>query len=66
MLLPQKNLDYYNRELNYLRKYRITFARRFPKIARRLGLAEGIFEDPHVERLVEFFAFLTARISSED
>lgn len=38
MLLPQKTLDYYNRELSYLRKYGVTFARRFPKIARRLGL----------------------------
>ncbi|HGJ5856375.1 type VI secretion system baseplate subunit TssF [Arsenophonus nasoniae] len=62
MLLPQKTLDYYNRELSYLRKYGVAFARRFPKIARRLGLAEGISEDPHVERLVESFAFLTARI----
>lgn len=62
MLLPQKVLAYYNRELSYLRQYGAAFACRFPKIARRLGIAEGTSEDPHVERLVESFAFLTARI----
>lgn len=62
MLLPKKLLTYYNRELSYLRHYGAAFAKRFPKIAKRLGVAEGISEDPHVERLVEAFAFLTARI----
>lgn len=62
MLLPKKILTYYNRELSYLRQYGAAFAKRFPKIAKRLGVAEGISEDPHVERLVESFAFLTARI----
>ncbi|EAN0332952.1 type VI secretion system baseplate subunit TssF [Salmonella enterica] len=65
MLLPQKILTYYNRELSYLRQYGTAFARRFPKISRRLGLAEGVSEDPHVERLVESFAFLTARIHQQ-
>ncbi|MCW7548025.1 type VI secretion system baseplate subunit TssF [Photorhabdus sp. APURE] len=62
MLLPQKILTYYNRELSYLRQYGAAFSQRFPKIAKRLGFAEGISEDPHVERLVESFAFLTAKI----
>lgn len=65
MLLPQKIMAYYNRELVYLRKYGAAFAKRFPKIAKRLGLAEGVSEDPHVERLVESFAFLTARIHQQ-
>lgn len=38
------------------------FARRYPKIAARLLLDEEKIEDPHVERMVEAFAFLTARI----
>lgn len=62
MLLPKKILTYYNRELSFLRHYGAAFAKRFPKIAKRLGIAEGISEDPHVERLVEAFAFLTAKI----
>ncbi|WP_434524868.1 type VI secretion system baseplate subunit TssF [Photorhabdus asymbiotica] len=62
MLLPQKILTYYNRELSYLRQYGAAFSQRFPKIAKRLGFAEGVSEDPHVERLVESFAFLTAKI----
>ncbi|NHB89686.1 type VI secretion system baseplate subunit TssF [Photorhabdus tasmaniensis] len=62
ILLPQKILTYYNRELSYLRQYGAAFSQHFPKIAKRLGFAEGVSEDPHVERLVESFAFLTAKI----
>ena len=36
----------------------------FPKIAARLGLANTEVSDPYVERLLEGFAFLTARVSS--
>ncbi|BEM90444.1 hypothetical protein SME46J_49140 (plasmid) [Serratia marcescens] len=65
MFLPKKILTYYNRELVYLRQYGMAFAKQFPKIAKRLGMAEGTSEDPHVERLVESFAFLTARIHQD-
>lgn len=55
-------LSYFNRELNYLRKGGAEFADKHPKIAGRLRLDKDIVEDPHVSRLVESFAFLTARI----
>ena len=55
-------LPYYERELTYLRKLSGEFARRYPKIARRLLIDENQSEDPHVERFMEGFAFLTARI----
>lgn len=55
-------LPYYERELTYLRKLSGEFAQRYPKIARRLLLDDNQSEDPHVERLMEGFAFLTARI----
>ena len=55
-------LDYYQRELTYLRRASESFARRYPKIARRLELGPGESADPHVERLLESFAVLTARI----
>jgi type VI secretion system protein ImpG len=55
-------LPYYERELTYLRELSGEFARRYPKIARRLSLEGDQSEDPHVERLMEGFAFLAARI----
>jgi type VI secretion system protein ImpG len=55
-------LSYYERELIFLRRMGADFARRYPKIAARLLLDEEKIEDPHVERIVEAFAFLTARI----
>ena len=55
-------LPYYERELTYLRELSGEFAQRYPKIARRLLLDGDQSEDPHVERIIEGFAFLTARI----
>jgi type VI secretion system protein ImpG len=56
-------LGYYERELIFLRRMGAEFARKYPKIAARLLLEEEKIEDPHVERIIEAFAFLTARIS---
>ena len=55
-------LFYYERELNYLRKAGTQFAEKHPKIASRLALEPTRCEDPHVERLLEGFAFLAARV----
>jgi type VI secretion system protein ImpG len=56
-------LLYYENELAYLRQMGAQFAEKYPKIASRLLLeASKESEDPHVERLVEAFAFLAARI----
>jgi len=55
-------LRYYNRELQYVREMGAEFAREFPKIAGRLGLETFECSDPYVERLLEGFAFLTARV----
>ena len=38
------------------------FAREFPKIAGRLGMENLEVADPYVERLLEGFAFLAARV----
>jgi len=54
---------YYQDELDYLRSSGQEFAKQYPKIARRLELSDGESPDPHVERLLESFAFLTARLS---
>jgi type VI secretion system protein ImpG len=55
-------LPYYERELTYLRELSGEFAQRYPKIAGRLLLDSNQSEDPHVERIIEGFAFLAARI----
>src|ERR687883_1653262 len=55
-------LNYYNRELQHLREMGAEFAREFPKIAGRLGLEAFECADPYVERLLEGFAFLAARV----
>ena len=55
-------LDYYQRELTYLRKMGADFARSYPKVASRLEFGAHESPDPNVERLIESFAFLTGRI----
>ena len=55
-------LPYYENELTYLRRLSKEFAARYPKIAGRLQMEGEVCEDPHVERMIESFSFLTARI----
>lgn len=54
--------DYYSQELVHLRESAAEFAREFPKIANRLTLDGLECSDPYVERLLEGFAFLAARV----
>jgi type VI secretion system protein ImpG len=55
-------LKYYNRELQHIREMSGEFAQEYPKIAGRLGLDSFECADPYVERLLEGFAFLAARV----
>lgn len=55
-------LHYYNIELQHLREMGTEFSREFPKVAGRLGLEGFECADPYVERLLEGFAFLAARV----
>jgi type VI secretion system protein ImpG len=55
-------LYYYERELSFLRRMGAEFAEAYPKVAARLQLEPSKCEDPHVERLLEGFAFLAARV----
>lgn len=55
-------LHYYERELAYLRRTGGEFGKRYPKVAGRLLLEPTKCDDPHVERLLEGFAFLAARV----
>ena len=63
--MDERLLAYYNSELRHVREMAGEFAREFPKIAGRLALdrdAKDICPDPYVERLLEGFAFLAARV----
>jgi len=55
-------LRYYESELQHLREMGGEFARDYPKIAGRLGLEAQACADPYVERLLEGFGFLAARV----
>ena len=60
--MSEELLEYYERELNYLRQRGGEFARRSPRVAGRLLLDGDACEDPHVERLLEGFALIAARV----
>src|SRR5215469_385434 len=60
--MREELLTYYEEELTYLRRMGAEFARKYPKIASRLQLEPERCEDPHVERLLEGFALLAARV----
>jgi type VI secretion system protein ImpG len=53
---------YYERELVFIRQMAQEFAARYPAAAGRLMLEPSQSGDPHVERLIESFALLAARI----
>ena len=55
-------LRYYNRELQHVREVGAEFAKEFPKVAGRLGLEGLECAAPYVERLLEGFGFLAARV----
>jgi type VI secretion system protein ImpG len=55
-------LPYYRNELSFIRRLGAEFAEDHPRMAERLKLTGEGSADPHVERLIEAFAFLTARI----
>lgn len=60
--MDSRLLEYYNQELLYIREMGSEFAREFPKIAGRIGLDGFECADPYVERLLEGFAFMAARV----
>ncbi len=55
-------LPYFEAELSRLRGSAKHFAADYPKIAGRLMLGADVAEDPHVERLIQSFALLAARV----
>ncbi len=62
MAMRDDLLYYYERELTFLRRMGVEFAEKYPKVASRLLLEPSKCDDPHVERILEGFAFLAARV----
>lgn len=60
--MREELLEYYERELAYMRQLGGKFAEKYPRVASRLLLEPDRCDDPHVERLLEAFAFLAARV----
>lgn len=60
--MDRRLIRYYDRELRHLQTVAGEFAREFPKIAGRLALEDFPCVDPYVERMLEGFAFLAARV----
>lgn len=66
MLSPESELlARFTEELRYLRSMSARFHRQHADVAAGLELGAGVTPDPHVERLIESFALLTARIRSD-
>jgi len=55
-------LKYYEKELQFIRGMGKEFAERYPGVAEGLDLGGFECADPYVERLLEGFAFLSARV----
>ncbi|MBU6419088.1 MAG: type VI secretion system baseplate subunit TssF [Proteobacteria bacterium] len=54
-------LPYFNQELTAIRQLAAEFAQAHPKIAGRLRMSPDTVDDPHVARLLDGVAFLSAR-----
>lgn len=54
--------DYFKSELAELRSDALDFARDYPSIADELALNQGKSRDPHVELLLQSFAWMTGRL----
>lgn len=61
----EQMLDYYQQEMIYLQRAGARFSAQYPKIAQNLNMSATGSTDPHVQRLLESFAFLTGRLQKE-
>ena len=62
LIVNPELIKYYSQELQHVREMGGEFAQVFPKVAARLGLETFECADPYVERLLEGFSFLSARV----
>ncbi|WP_299204542.1 type VI secretion system baseplate subunit TssF [uncultured Tateyamaria sp.] len=63
--MDKRLLNHYEQELTFIREMGDEFAAAYPKVAGRLGMGQLEVMDPYVERLMEGFAFMAARVQLE-
>ena len=58
-------LPYYEKQLQEFGQQSRAFAEKYPKIAQRLSLNQEQIDDPHIERLIQAFSLIAARIDKK-
>lgn len=65
MTVIEELLPYYEKQLQEFSQQSRDFALKYPKIAQRLSLHQEQIDDPHIERLIQAFSFISARIDKK-
>lgn len=58
-------LPYYEKQLQEFGQQSRVFAEKYPKIAQRLSLNQEQIDDPHIERLIQSFSLIAARMDKK-
>ena len=58
-------LPYYEKQLQEFSQQSREFAHKYPKMAQRLALNQEQIDDPHIERLIQAFSLVAARIDKK-
>lgn len=58
-------LPFYEKQLQEFAQQSREFAQKYPKIAQRLALNQEQIDDPHIERLIQAFALIAARVDKK-
>lgn len=61
----EKLLPYYEKQLQEFSQQSREFSSKYPKIAQRLSLNQEQIDDPHIERLIQAFSLISARIDKK-
>lgn len=64
--MQQDLLSYYKKEISELREEGLIFSKQYPDIAKKISFSNIESSDPHIERMLESFAFLSARIKRQN
>lgn len=60
-----ENHRYFQQEMRYLRRSVEGFSHTYPEVAAELKLSAGRSNDPHVEQLLQSFAFMTGKLQAD-
>lgn len=58
-------LPFYEKQLQEFGQQSREFAQKYPKIAQRLSLNQEQIDDPHIERVIQAFSLIAARIDKK-